>query len=331
MSLPRVAIALGDPAGIGPEIALKAASDMRVTRVARPLLVGDLRALEFHARACGLPLKVDAFGDASQVEWRDGRVPLVARSHFDDAPLEPGQIRAVHGLAALDAAGAAIRAALDGHVDAVVAAPQTETAIKAAGIAFDGYPGFVARATGTPEEDAFLMLCFDDGRRETRIVHTTLHSSLRVAIERVTEARVGRAIAAAHATLTRIGVATPRIAVSGLNPHAGEDGMFGDEEARIIAPAVAAARATGIAASGPFGCDTMFARDPVDAFVVMFHDQGHIAAKLLAPNRTAGLTIGTPVLFSSVAHGSALDIAGQGRAEHAAMVEAIARLCPHEG
>ena len=321
-ALPRVAIAIGDPAGIGPEIALKAAQDPRVLAIARPLLVGDLRALTEHARRCGLAAPIDAFDDAASVQWRACRVPLLARSHFDREPLELGVIKAVHGSAALDAAGCAIRTALDGHVEAVVAAPQTELAIKQAGVEFDGYPGFVARCTGTPIEDAFLMLCFD----RTRIVHTTLHVSLKRAIELVTGLRVLRAIRAADSTLRRIGIARPQLAVAGLNPHAGEAGMFGDEEQTIIGPAIAAARAAGIAVDGPFGADTIYARDRVDAFVVMFHDQGHIAAKLVAPNRTAGLTIGTPVLFSSVAHGSALDIAGQNKANPEAMVEAILRL-----
>ncbi len=231
-------------------------------------------------------------------------------------------MRAAHGRAAVDAARAAIAAAMAGDVAAVVAAPQTELAIKAAGIEFDGYPSFVARCTGVPADDAFLMICFD----AMRIAHATLHVSLRRAIELVTEERVGRVLRAVHDTLRRIGIAAPRIAVGGLNPHAGEAGMFGAEDREIIAPAIAAARAAGIAADGPFGADTMFHQAGYDAFVVMFHDQGHIAAKLLARNRSAGLTIGTPVLFSSVAHGSALDIAGQGRASAEAMVEAVSRL-----
>jgi 4-hydroxythreonine-4-phosphate dehydrogenase len=166
------------------------------------------------------------------------------------------------------------------------------------------------------------MLCFD----AVRIVHATLHVSLRRAIELVTRSRVERVLRATHDALARLGIGAPRIAVAGLNPHAGESGLFGDDEREVIAPALAAARAAGIAADGPFGADTMLRRPGYDAFVVMYHDQGHIAAKLLAPNRTAGLTIGTPVLFSSVAHGSALDIAGQGRASAEAMVEAVARL-----
>jgi 4-hydroxythreonine-4-phosphate dehydrogenase len=319
MSLPRIAIALGDPAGIGPEIALKAALDRRVRQVARPLLVGSRRVLETHAALCGLSPALAVFASAGEITWPAEALPLL------EVPAEPprlGEIDPAHGRAAIDAARAAIAAALAATVDAVVAAPQTERAIKAAGIDFDGYPSFVARATGLPAEDAFLMLCFDG----TRIVHTTLHASLRRAIELVTQDRVGKAIAAADTTLRRLGIAAPRLAVAGLNPHAGEDGMFGSEEQEIIAPAVAAAQRRGIAAEGPFGCDTMFQRRGYDAFVVMYHDQGHIAAKLQAPNRTAGLTIGTPVLFSSVAHGSALDIAGRNRATPEAMIEAIERL-----
>jgi 4-hydroxy-L-threonine phosphate dehydrogenase PdxA len=203
----------------------------------------------------------------------------------------------------------------------VVACPQTEYSIKEAGIEFDGYPSFVARCTHTPVDDAFLMLCFD----ATRIVHTTLHVGMRRALELITEERVLRAITATHTVLSRDGGAA-RIAVAGLNPHASEHGMFGDDEARIIEPAVRAAQAQGIAVEGPFGADTMFKRSGYDAFIVMYHDQGHIAAKLLATNRTAGMTIGTPVLFSSVAHGSALDIAGANRASPEAVVEAVHRL-----
>jgi len=319
MSLPRIAIALGDPAGIGPEIALKAALDERVRRICRPVLVGDPRVLATHAELCGIKAEIAAFRSPADVRWEGDRVALVAVAA---EPPVLGSVRAAHGRAAIDAARVAIAAALAREVEAVVAAPQTERAIKAAGIAFDGYPSFVARCTGVAPEDAFLMLCFDD----TRIVHATLHVSLRTAISLVTHARVAKVIHAAHATLRHLGLAAPRLAVAGLNPHAGEDGLFGDEEIAVIAPAIAAAKQAGIAAEGPFGADTMFQRAGYDAFIVMYHDQGHIAAKLRATNRTAGLTIGTPVLFSSVAHGSALDLAGQNRASPEAMVEAVRRL-----
>ena len=323
MTLPRIAIALGDPSGIGPEIALKAALDPQVTALCRPLLVGDREALEIHARALGVVPEFHAVTHAEDAAWLNGSVTLLERKNYKPGEFALGRIAAVHGRAALDAARTAIEAAMSGAVEAVVAAPQTEKSIALAGIHFDGYPTFVARCAGVDPNNAYLMICFG----ETRIVHTTLHVSLRRALDLITRERVRHVIQSANAALRRLGVsASPRIAGSGLNPHAGEDRLFGDEDQDIIAPAIADSRTTGVAVEGPFGCDTMFGRKGYDAYVVMVHDQGHIAAKLQAPNRTAGLTIGTPILFSSVAHGSAHDIAGQGKANHQAMVEAIRRL-----
>jgi len=237
-----------------------------------------------------------------------------------------GEIHPEHGHAALDAARAAIHGALAGEYAAVVAAPHSETAIHAAGIAFDGYPSFVARTTGLAPDDGILMLCFRHAGREIRIAHVTLHASVRRALEMISAERVLRTIRAAAQTLKKIGIEQPRIAVSGINPHAGEGGLFGDDEEHCIAPAIDAARGEGITVDGPIGADTLIQRPGYDAYVVMLHDQGHVAAKVLAPNRVAGLTIGTPVLFSSVAHGAAFDIAGRNRADPAAMVEAITRL-----
>ena len=322
--LPRIAIALGDPAGIGPEIALKAALDPGVRALCMPVLVGDRGALRMHAAACGLDPRIVGVQPEALVGMvlEAHAVALIERRHFAPGELRLGTTSAASGRAILDAGETAIRAALAGHVDAVVAAPQTETAVKLAGVVFDGYPGFVARITGVPEDDAFLILCFD----ATRIVHVTLHVGVRRALELITAPRVERAIRAAGTALKRLGVAVPRIAVSGLNPHASEDGMFGDDEARVISPAIERARAGGLAVEGPFGADTMFHKAGFDVFVVMLHDQGHVAAKALAPNRAAGMTIGTPVLFSSVAHGSALDIAGRNLAKPDAVIEAIRRL-----
>ena len=331
MSLPRIAIATGDPAGIGPEIALKAAIDPQVRRICRPLLVGDRGALESHAAACGLEPHIQSVPRAAGSSWEDGAVNLLERRQLAPGELHLGAIAAPHGEAALDSAKAAIDAALAGDVDAVVAAPQTESAIKLAGIEFDGYPGFVARCTGLSPEDAFLMICFDSRGSEVRITHATLHASLRQAIDLVTRSRVLNAIRSTDSALRRLGVASPRIAVSGLNPHAGESGLFGEEELDIIGPAISDAQKAGVAAEGPFGADTMFLRKGYDAFVVMIHDQGHIMAKTHAFEGTAALTIGTPVLFSSVAHGSALDIAGKNRADPGAMIAAIRRVAGAAG
>jgi 4-hydroxy-L-threonine phosphate dehydrogenase PdxA len=305
----RIAIATGDPAGIGPEISIKAALDPAVRAICDPVLIADLGVLKAHAAACGLSLD---------------EVHVVERKQLEPGELRIGEVRAAHGRAAIDSAQAAIRGALAGEYEAVVAAPHTEAAIHAAGLEFDGYPSLVARIAGLAPEDGILMLCFAHRAREVRIAHVTLHAPVAKALSMITQQRVLRVVKAVDGTLKRLSIERPRIAVSGVNPHAS-----GDEEQEVITPAVQAARREGIAVDGPIGADTLIQRADYDAYVVMLHDQGHVAAKVLAPNGAAALAIGTPVLFSSVAHGSALDIAGQGRAEHRAMVEAITRLVTH--
>jgi 4-hydroxythreonine-4-phosphate dehydrogenase len=317
-----VAIAAGDPAGIGPEISLKAALDRKVRDACNPIIVSDPRVIERNAKTCGITLDLHVVDKIADADWSDHRLNVLDCSQPDVAALEFGATNAASGRASIAFAGRAIKAALAGEVDAVVAAPQNETSIALAGIAFDGHPSFVARETSTDPDDVYLMLCFGD----VKIVHATLHRSVRQALEMITRERVARVIEATDRALKRLGVAAPKIAISGLNPHAGEGGLFGREEIEIIKPAIDAVAARGIDATGPFGADTMFHMGGVDAFVVMLHDQGHIAAKLLAQNAAAALTIGTPILFASVAHGSAYDIAGKGVADPSALIEAVLRL-----
>jgi 4-hydroxy-L-threonine phosphate dehydrogenase PdxA len=300
---PKIAIATGDPAGIGPEISLKAARDPRVVELCEPVLFGDRKVLAMHGAVAGIAIQ-----EVKQARPRIGSV----------AP--------EHGRAALAAAEAAIRSALAGNYHAVIGAPHTETAIHAAGIAFDGYPSFVARVCGVRPDDAVLMLCFEHDGREVRIAHVTLHVSVAQALGMISKDRIVHTLRAVDSALKKLGIAEPRIAVSGVNPHAGESGAFGREELEIVDPAIQEARRAGMTVDGPIGADTLIQRKGYDAYVVMLHDQGHVAAKLLAPQRVAALTIGTPVLFSSVAHGSALDIAGKGKANPGAMIEAITRL-----
>jgi 4-hydroxy-L-threonine phosphate dehydrogenase PdxA len=299
---------MGDPGGIGPEIALKAALDKRVLAICQPVVVGTRAALEAHATASRLSL-----GSIQFLETQP-------------RPFQIGDIDAEHGLAALDAARTAIQGAMGGEYHAVIAAPHSETAIHAAGIEFDGYPSFVARTAGLAPEEGILMLCFAHAGREVRIAHVTLHAGVRHALAMISTQRVLATLRSVDRTLKRMAFEKPRIAVGGINPHAGEGGLFGDEEAKSVVPAIEAARAEGIVADGPIGADTLLQRPAYDAYVVMLHDHGHIPAKLLAPNGAAALTLGTPVLFSSVAHGAAFDIAGQNRADPSAMVEAITRL-----
>jgi 4-hydroxy-L-threonine phosphate dehydrogenase PdxA len=279
-----------------------------VREICRPVLIGSGAVLAAHAHACNLSTRNLDLVELGATEFRIGEV-------------DPA-----HGRAAVAAAQRAIRGAAAGDYAAVVAAPQSETAIHAAGIEFDGYASLVARTLGLPPEQAVLMLCFGYAGREVRIAHVTLHASVRAALQQISTLRVLRTICAVDEALKRLGYRRPKIGVSGVNPHAGEGGLFGDEEKQFVMPGIDAARAAGIFLEGPFGADTLIQRPGYDAYVVMLHDQGHIPAKVLAPNGAAALTIGTPVLFSSVAHGAAFDIAGRNRADPAAMVEAITRL-----
>ena len=316
----RIAVATGDPAGIGPEICLKAALDPKVRAVCDPILIGDANLIERHAASCGVKAKLHAVARIGDADWPDDRINVLNCAQDDTIPL--GRVSAVAGRASIAFCAAAIEAAISGEVDAVAAAPQHETSIAQAGITFDGHPSFVARQTGTDPDNVFMMLCAG----EMKIAHCTLHRSVRDAIALVTRDRVERTIHATDAALKRLGIARPSIAVSGLNPHAGEGGLFGRDEIEIIKPAIETAAAAGISATGPFGADTMFQMKGIDAFVVMLHDQGHIAAKLLAPNAAVALSIGSPILFASVAHGTGHDIVGKGVANPAAMIEAVLRL-----
>lgn len=305
-SKPRIAIAIGDPAGIGPEIALKASLNREVRDLCDPVIVGDYEVLARYAHTLrkSPPENVVDVG-AINVNF-----------------LTPGESDASCGRAILEYAGKAVDMAEAGEVDAVVACPQTQSSIKSAGIDFDGYPSWLARRTGTNPEDVFMMLVSD----RLRIAHVTLHLGIREALDLIDTQRIVRTLNAANAALERIGIEAPKIAVSGINPHAGEEGLFGSEEAETIVPALDQARTAGIDAHGPFGADTMYLDKSFDAYVVMYHDQGHIPAKLVGFDGTAAFAIGTPVLFSSVAHGSALDIAGRGKASAAALTWAIKQI-----
>ncbi|MEY2883375.1 MAG: hypothetical protein RL490_1099 [Pseudomonadota bacterium] len=293
----RIAIALGDPNGIGPEIAIKAAHGRSGV-----LLVGDGFVIEDTAKRLGLatPQFVDA--------------PALDRAGYAPGTLDP---RA--GKATVAYASAAVKLAQAGQVDAVIGCPHSETAVNRAGIHFRGYPGLVADLTGTPHERAFMML----SAKGLRIVHATLHESVATALARLSPALVIAAAEAILAVAQRLGGKPPTIGVFGINPHAGEDGLFGDEDERITKPAVAALRARGIAADGPVGADLLLSQRRHDVYLAMFHDQGHIPIKLISPLRASAMTIGVPVLFASVAHGCAFDIAGKGVADPTGVIETI--------
>jgi 4-hydroxythreonine-4-phosphate dehydrogenase len=310
-----VALAIGDPAGIGPEVVLKSlAHDAQ--RAAAAVVVGNAAALARHATACGIA--VDIAGD--ELRWPDGRrTRLVECNTASDDAWRFGEASASGGRACLAYVTRAVEMACGGEVAAVLAAPHNETSVNLVKPGFDGYPSLVAELTSTPRERVFLMLLC----RELRVIQATLHLSLRDAIDRLSTPLVEAAIETGHATLERFGLARPKIAICGLNPHAGEDGLFGSEDRDIIAPAVENARARGLDVSGPVAADAAFAARAYDLYVAMYHDQGHIPVKVLAPMRSSAITVGTPIVFGTVAHGSAYDIAGRNRADASAFANAF--------
>lgn len=314
----RIAVALGDPNGIGPEIAVKAAAHFAGGPL-QPVLVGDVHIIQEYARrhAPDLPLialeRAEPGGRA--LVYVD--VPALAESSF-----KPGQVLPEAGRATVDYVKRAVELAQSGQAAAVVGCPHSETAINQAGIAFSGYPGLIAQLTGTPSEKVFLMLV----AAGLRIAHVTLHESVKTALRRITPDLVVDAALAAVAAEKKLGNQTPAIGVFGINPHAGENGLFGDDDLRITEPAVARLREKGLRVEGPTGADLLLGQRRHDLYIAMFHDQGHIPVKLLSPLRSSALTIGTPILFSSVGHGSAFDIAGQGIADPVSVIETLSLL-----
>jgi len=316
---PRVALPIGDPAGIGPEIVLKALTHASLRARCDPTVIGDAGVLRLHADRAGLDVAVTDDGiDVAGLP----PVPLISPDLIDAAALRVGTVDAAAGAACIKYAEIAVKMALAGTIDAVVAAPHTEQSVNLSGLDFQGYPRLIAQLTGTDPDAVFLMLLSAD----FRIVNATLHLPLSDAIAKLDTALIGRAIDAAAAAMRRLGFAHPTIGVCGLNPHAGENGLFGTEDRDMVAPAVAAARARGHDVTGPTGADSLLAARAHDVYIALYHDQGHIPVKVTAPHESSAITIGTPVLFGSVAHGSAHDIAGLGRASEAALVGAVERL-----
>ncbi|WP_114912940.1 PdxA family dehydrogenase [Acidibrevibacterium fodinaquatile] len=318
MSPSVVAVAIGDPNGIGPEIAVKAALQLARAAGPRVVLVGDPFVIRASAAREGAGLALREIGDT--LPPADTVLDILPVAALSPAAFRPGEMAADAGratVAYVEAAAAFVRA---GHADALVACPHSETAVNAAGIRFSGYPSLLARLAGLPEDRVFLMLVGGG----LRIVHATLHERLHDALARLTPELVVATGLAAAAALRRLGIAMPKLGMFGINPHAGEGGLFGRDDDVITAPAAEQLRAAGIAVVGPLGADLLLGQRDCDAFIAMYHDQGHIPVKLLAGRGAAALTIGAGLIFSSVGHGTGFDIAGQGCADPAAVLRAIA-------
>jgi 4-hydroxythreonine-4-phosphate dehydrogenase/1,2-dihydroxy-3,5-cyclohexadiene-1,4-dicarboxylate dehydrogenase len=311
--VPCLAVPLGDPNGIGPEIALAAALDPALRALSRIVLVGDRSVVD----GCAARL-----GRLDELRRLEREAALAIEAVETGVRAQPGVVAADAGRATVAYAKHAIELVRKGMADAVVAGPHNETAVARAGIAFSGYPGLLAEATGTPADEVFLMLVSP----LLKIVHVTLHVGLRAALDSITPARVAAAARAADRALRLFGIANPRIGVCGINPHAGEGGLFGIEDDTIVRPGVVAAAREGIAVDGPAGADVLLAEGRHDAYLAMYHDQGHIPIKLQGRGNSFGVSIGAPVLLSTVAHGSAHDIAGKGVADATALKNTIRQL-----
>jgi 4-hydroxythreonine-4-phosphate dehydrogenase len=281
--LPRIGITAGDPAGIGPEIAKKASADPRVLEVCTPVIYGPV-------------------------------------SDDDLAAFAHGRVSAEAGRAAYDAIVQAVQDARKGTIAAVATAPINKEALNAAGLPWPGHTELLAHLTGARR---VAMMFYTE---TLRVVLATVHIPLRAVPAALTRARVEETIELAAAELPRFGIATPRLALAGLNPHAGEHGLMGAEEEEVLAPAVSACRSRGIEIEGPHPADTVFvraARGDFDAVIACYHDQGLIPVKLLAFGRAVNVTLGLPIIRTSVDHGTAFDIAGRGVADPSSLVEAV--------
>jgi 4-hydroxythreonine-4-phosphate dehydrogenase len=317
---PPVAVTVGDPSGIGPEIVLKLAADPR--RPAADLLaVGDVGLLRRTAANLSLQLDIAAVASAAEAVGRGGTVLSVLQPG-PDLPLNlpVGRVDARSGAAAYASVQTAIDLALAGDVRAIVTAPLNKEALFAAGVRYPGHTEILADRCGVSD---FAMMLAND---ELRVLLVSIHLSLTDAIAAVTPRSEIRALRLAHQAGLAFGLTAPRIAVAGLNPHAGENGMFGREDLDIIAPAVARARAEGIDASGPWPGDTVFMRarkGEFDVVVAQYHDQGLIPVKYLGVDNGVNITVGLPFVRTSVDHGTAFDIAGRGVADPSSLAYAL--------
>jgi len=317
--LPVVAITIGDPAGVGPEVVAAALAAGDLASVCRPLVIGDRGVLERAARTMGVSLEMRTIGGPGEAEFRSGTVDVIDLRNVPE-DLRIGVVQAAAGRAAFAYIERATELALAGEVDALATAPINKEALKLGGVPYLDHTGAFASLTNSA--DVTTMFVLD----KLKIFFATRHMSLRRAIDDLTQERVLHGLRHAHEQLERFGFRRPRIALAALNPHAGESGLFGDEEIAVLAPAVEAARQEGIDAGGPHAADSVFhnaAMGSFDAVLSLYHDQGHIAAKTLDFDRTIAITTGLPFVRSSVDHGTAFDIAGTGKARWLSMAEAV--------
>jgi 4-phospho-D-threonate 3-dehydrogenase / 4-phospho-D-erythronate 3-dehydrogenase len=327
--LPLVAVTMGDPAGIGPETIVGVWREPAVFEFCRPLVVGHPQIIARAVALLGCSARVEEITDPAAALPRAGVIPCLRACASEALDVPPAVIDRRGGQAAYDALLAAAQLALAGEVDAIVTAPLHKGALHLAGHHYPGHTELLAELCGV---DKFAMMLYLPGGAQVSgphglaIVHVTLHMALRDVFRAITTDSVLEKARLVDQVMLRLAGTRPRIGVCALNPHAGEEGLFGDEERSIIAPAIERGLAAGMNLTGPLPADTLIARaraGEFDAVVAMYHDQGHIAIKLLAMHRAVNVTLGLPIVRTSVAHGTAFDLAWQGRSETSGMVEAL--------
>ncbi|MDR1318764.1 MAG: 4-hydroxythreonine-4-phosphate dehydrogenase PdxA [Treponema sp.] len=333
MNKPILGITMGDPSGCGPEIIIKALLKKDIYEKCRPLVIGDARIIEKAARAAvkNNDVEIHSVKTVAEGLFNFGVIDVYDLKNADPEKLKIGRVDAMSGEAAFASVKKAIELALAGGIDATITTPLNKEALNAAGHHYSGHTEIYADFTGT--NDYSMMLA--DG--ELRVVHVSTHVSLRDACNRVKKDRVLKVIELADRACKTLGIVSPKIAVAGLNPHAGENGMFGREEIEEIGPAVEAAKAKGLKAEGPMPPDTIFSKargGMYDIVVAMYHDQGHIPLKVLGFQydkaadkwqavNGVNITLGLPIIRSSVDHGTAFGHAWQGSANESSLVNAI--------
>jgi 4-hydroxythreonine-4-phosphate dehydrogenase len=326
MTRPTLAVTLGDPAGIGPEITARTLAEIGERGDSHGIAVGDAAALRRGAEAAGLTVTVREVDSFAAEPPPPGTIDVYDTGVLGGDLPPWGKVDERAGRAAVAAIELATRAAMDQQVDGVVTGPVNKEAIWAAGSKHLGHTEMLGELTGVSWQDTMFVV--RNTAREghhLRIFFTTRHTSLRKALDQITAANVGRSLRLAHAALTVFGVPDPRLAVAALNPHGGENGAFGDEEIEHIGPACDQARADGLDVAGPIPADSVFhlgLTGRFDGILSHFHDQGHIPAKTYDFDGTISVTVGLPILRTSVDHGTAFDIAGSGKAGHKTMLSA---------
>lgn len=314
----KLAVTMGDPAGIGPEIIVRAFASEEMRGLCSPIVVGDRAVMQDAIRLVGSPLRLKVIAEPGQSEPSPEVIELIDEKA--PAGFERGKPAAEGGRACAAYIRRAVELALDGNVEGIVTAPISKEALRMAGLSWPGHTEMLAELTGTT--DYAMMLAGGP----LKVILVTIHTSLRSVPDLITKEKVLKTIRLAKKACDMLGVDNPRIAVAGLNPHAGEAGLFGDEEHREIKPAIQAAVEEGIPASGPFPPDTVFNRayrGQTDIVVCMYHDQGLIPLKMIAFDKGVNVTVGLPFVRTSPDHGTAYDIAWTGKADPSSMTEAI--------